>query len=424
MSGMSSQTDGVARILKHLQGLVRRRPSGVQTVHSGRVPEDIATEDFRWLYLRPDEERAYQDAQAILLGDLRFEYLERREAEDALWRFLCQCYGIQTHDHVPLFIEEHARVILDLTCYLPVEHLTVKADTEITGLRLLPTTSDEIPLRQHRFVLDPPVGCVAVVRVSGTSYARMAERGRAAAEHGLRVLRIALRESRGIHDRQLRFVIGEAYAFDDRVSGWAQRPDVAYELTLRPTLTDLVGTQPVGALPLIPRNKLERKADLAMRWMERAWFATEPLIRLLYLFFALESLLGDTGESQKAGLVALRRALLGEALGRGFVHPSGTYWLYEKVRSAAVHGSEPPEVSGDDVDRFAWDVREALDDYLRYGQDHGFTRQSQLVEALDHHPDRPRLIEWLRVNGGDLWTKYLDKIDPADSVHASDDPQA
>jgi hypothetical protein len=105
------------------------------------------------------------------------------------------------------------------------------------------------------------------------------------------------------------------------------------------------------------------------------------------------------------------------------VHPSRTYWLYEKVRSAAVHGSEPPEVSGDDVYRFAWDVREALDDYLRYGQDHGFMRQSQLVEALDHHPDRPRLIEWLRVNGGDLWTKYLDKIDPADSASASDDPQ-
>jgi hypothetical protein len=211
-------------------------------------------------------------------------------------------------------------------------------------------------------VLDPPVGCVAAVRVSGTSYVRMAEHARAAAEHGLRVLRIALRESRGIHDRQLRFVIGEAYTFDDRLSGWAQRPGIAYELALGPSLTDLVGAQPVAALPLVPRDKLERKADLAMRWMERVWLAAEPLIRLLYLFFALEFLLGDTGESQKAGLVALRRAMLGEAVGRGFVHPSRTYWLYEKVRSAAVHGSEPPEVSGDDVDRFAWDVREALDD--------------------------------------------------------------
>lgn len=51
-------------------------------------------------------------------------------------------------------------------------------------------------------------------------------------------------------------------------------------------------------------------------------FATEPLVRLLYLFFALESLLGDTGESQKAGLIALRRAMLSQAMGRGFTHPS------------------------------------------------------------------------------------------------------
>jgi hypothetical protein len=159
-----------------------------------------------------------------------------------------------------------------------------------------------------------------------------------------------------------------------------------------------------------------------IRWMERAWLATEPLIRLLYLFFALEALLGDTAESLKAGLVGLRRAMLSAAVGRGFVHPSWIYWLYEKMRLAAVHSSEPPAVSHDDVDRFAWDVREALDDHLRYGKDHGFTRQSQLVEALDHHPDRPQLIAWLRINGGDMWTKYLDKIDPATVAPAPDDP--
>ena len=61
---------------------------------------------------------------------------------------------------------------------------------------------------------------------------------------------------------------------------------------------------------------------------------------------------------------------------------------------------------------FAGDVREALDEYLRYGHEQGFTRQSQLVAALDSHPDRPRLIEWIRGYGGDMWDKYLDKIAP------------
>jgi hypothetical protein len=77
-----------------------------------------------------------------------------------------------------------------------------------------------------------------------------------------------------------------------------------------------------------------------------------------------------------------------------------------------VHGSEPPEVSAADVSLFASDVREALDDYLTYGRDQGFTRQSRLVQALDHHPERHRLIEWIRENGGVMWDKYLNKIAP------------
>src|SRR5260370_41372164 len=114
--------------------------------------------------------------------------------------------------------------------------------------------------------------------------------------------------------------------------------------------------------------------------------------------------------------------MLGEAVGRGFVYPSGTYWLYDKVRSAAVHGGEPPAITDDEVGHFAWDVREALADYLRVGKDHGFTWQSQLVDALDHHLDWPQLIAWLRVNGGDMWTKYLDKIDPAAATPSRDAP--
>jgi len=196
---------------------------------------------------------------------------------------------------------EHAREVQELTCYLPVEHLEVETETDIVGLRVLPATSAEIPQQGRRFVLDPPVGCVVAVPVSGTSYKRMAERARAVAEHGLRVLRIALRESRGIHDDQLRFRLGEAYAFGDRLSGWDRHPGSPYSLALTASAADMVRSQPVSALPLVPRNKLERHADLAVRWMERAMLASEPLVRLLYLFFALESLLGDKGEGEKAG---------------------------------------------------------------------------------------------------------------------------
>jgi hypothetical protein len=371
------------------------------------------------LYLLPDEDEAYLETLAILLADPRFEHFEERKpAAEALWRFLCLCYADRSHDHVTQFFTEHAREPVQATCYLPIEHLTVETTTEVTGLRLLPTTDEAIPPPRRWFNLDPPVGCVAAVPVTGTSFARMADRARARAEHGLRLLRIALRGR--TNPQQLRFILGGSYAFDEHIQGWDQRPETAYALTLVPAVVDDVHSQPVAALPPVPHNKLERQADLAARWMGRAALATEPLIRLLYLFFGLEALLGDTGEGQKAGLIALRRAMLGEALGRGFVHPSGTYWLYDEVRSAAVHGSEPPEISDDEVRSFTWDAQQALADYLDYGKDHGFTRQSQLTAALDHHADRPQLIAWLRANGGGMWTKYLNKIDSTATTSPGD----
>ena len=410
---MSPRQSEVERILTRLQALCRRRPTDERTVRTGRVPEDLATECFRSLGMYADEEELYQAAQGALLEDLRFEYLEKREAEEALWRFVCRCSIDRRRDQVRSFVEEHAREPMNLICYMPVEHLKVSEEMEILGVRLLPCAAEEIPEANHHFSLDPPVGCVAVVRVLGTSYGRMAKRTRDEAEHVLRVIRVAAREHFAIHDRQLRFTLGEGYAFDDQLSGWQSRTTTAYELSVEGTILDLVRQQPIAELPLVPRNQLERKADLALRWMERALLATDPLVKLLYLFFALEALLGDKAEGLKAPVLAFRRAMLAEAVGQGFSHPSITFFLYEEVRSAAVHGGEAPDVTEDEVTKFAWDVRTALNEYLTYGAAQRFTKQSQLVRALDSHPEHDRMIEWLRANGGDIWATYLDRVDPS-----------
>jgi hypothetical protein len=104
MHGMSGKTDEVASTLRRLQAFVRRPPSGGRTVRTARVPDDIAVEDCKWLRLEADEEQAYGQAQALLLGVLRFEYLEQREAAEVLWRFVCQCHVDRTHEHVAPFI--------------------------------------------------------------------------------------------------------------------------------------------------------------------------------------------------------------------------------------------------------------------------------------------------------------------------------
>jgi len=89
----------------------------------------------------------------------------------------------------------------------------------------------------------------------------------------------------------------------------------------------------MSALALNPATDVEKKADLALRWMERAWLAGEPLVGLLFLFFALEALLGDKSEGLKAHLLAFRQMMLSHILTGGFSHPNETWFLYEKVRS-------------------------------------------------------------------------------------------
>ncbi len=122
-------------------------------------------------------------------------------------------------------------------------------------------------------------------------------------------------------------------------------------------------------------------------------------------------MLRSTASNERGSRPSRWLRCLGDAVGEGFVDPGRTFFLYDVVRSAAVHGEVVPDVDWDLVDKFAWDVRTALSQYLAYASAHNFTKQSQLVAALDAHPDRLRLAEWLRTNGGGAWTEYLDQVE-------------
>ena len=389
-----------------------------------KVPDDLATNAVKELGLDRGEYEALQEAKAVVLTELRFEHMDDKDVDKAAWRFTCQSVLDRATDHVPKFVEEYAHEIIDTRCYVPVEYLRVDEERRVGDVRLLPIGADEIPPTQHWFTLDKPVGCVAAIAVSGTSYKLMAARARESAEHALRLLRVALRAHPMIHHRQLRFRLGESYAFSEKLTGWQSRPDTAYEATYGGELVDVAEEQAVFSLPRLPKNRLERKADMAVRWIDRGMMATEPTVALLYYFFALEALLGDTSAKLKAPVLARRRVMLAAAMGSGFSHPTEMYFLYEKVRSAAVHGSEATEVSEDLAHQVGFDVRRALRQYLEFAAEREFTKQSQLVKALDEHPEHGDLIAWLRTNGGPIWTKYLDSLtapDPVSHSQTSDD---
>lgn len=392
--------------LRRLQALVRRpRPALHVPAMSRRLPEELTGEAALFERFTGDEVVAAEEAIDALVNDIRYEHLEG-EAKEAVWYFAAESVLKRARNHVPDFLERHGRDPIAMVCYLPVEFLQVTQEVEVLGIRFLAVADERVPAAEGGFRLTLPVGSVAVANVSGTNYQRMAERARAEAAHVLRVLRVAFQANPGLHAGQLRFRLGDGYAFDDRIRGWRAPDDAAYELTVMEQLIDAAITEPVSKLPSTPTTDIEKKADLAVRWLERATLSGDPLVALLYLFFALEALLGRKDGKVKALDLAFRQTMLSHIVTGGFSDPNNTYFLYDEVRSAAVHGEAAPELDWRAVHRFAAVVRKALNDYLLFAELQRFTSRGRLLRALDDHPDRREMVDWLRQHRPPIWDTY------------------
>jgi hypothetical protein len=384
---------------------------------SGRVPEDLRTDDLKMLGLLSDEVAASDAVKQALVRDLRFEHLSPGEAKDAVWRFVCESH-LRRRRLVAGFVERYEREPTDHTCFFPIEWLTVEHEVELPGgLRLLSADSVEVPGTGVLPDPRPTMGSVLAVPCAGTSHERMRDRARELADHVLRVLRVALREDHFVHDRQLRFRLGETAWFEDGTTFWSSRDDLGWDLALREDLIELARSQEIAQLPAEPASEVEERANLALVWFERAQLETEQTTQLLFLFFALETLLGDRSAGEKATPLALRRATLEMVTGDGsFSHPARAYLLYDKVRSDAVHGEEAPLVSDDDLIAFAWSVRRGINQFLRYARAEGFTRRSRVTDALDQHERCRELIDWLLEQDPDRWKNLRRREEPRECI--------
>jgi hypothetical protein len=407
-----AKNSAVERALKELQRLMRMPAGPVDDwVMAGAVPRIVRDKyglpESQALSVNREERQALRTLEKALINDLGYEHLGDK-AEEAVWRFACRCAFDKKTAFIADFVAEHFKQPDERICYIPVEYLKVSAEREFQGVRFLPVGSIEVT-PSPGFVTTAPVGAIAAVTTRGTDRQRMTERARHLVNHSLRVLRIALREHRGINDRQLRFRLGFSHSFGKDFTGWESPPDRAYELELDDSLISLAGEQEVAALGASPATDAQRKAHLAMRWMERARFTADPLVALLFLFFALEALLGDKSERLKAHALAFRQTMLSSVATGGFTDPNETLYLYDQVRSGAVHGEDAPPVDEDTADGLAWTVRLALAQYLKVARENGFTKRSQLLSFLNEHPDRPQLVDWLRTNAGPWWAEYFDR---------------
>jgi hypothetical protein len=398
----------VERALEALRVAMRQTP--VNPPPGSRawpVPEDLQTEEVKGITVTRDERKLLDAASQALSEDMRFEHLEVKEIGDAVWRFACQAALRTKEANVAQFITDHAIEPTDRVVYFPVTHLKVAADRELFGVRFLRADS-VVPPAGSPFWPDPAptmASVIAVPCVGATNYTAMRRRARRTAEHALRLLRVALREHNALLDRQLRFGLGEVAWLDGGLTGWETDPATGWEMTLDDGFVELATGQAISSLRLDPDNDVERRANRALRWYERAQLSTEPTVELLFLFFALETILGDKSNGLKGALIARRRATLGAIRSEQFAHPIKTYVLYDEVRSNAVHGEEPPEVPGDELLHFRLDVRRSINDFLEYARANGLVKRKRVTDALEASEQWQTVRDVVRPLDPEAWDK-------------------
>lgn len=392
---MARLPETVEEALTELQRVVRMPVPAdpVPTFSVGQVPDDLATKDAPMLHLTPADSEALVRLRSLLPEDQRFEHMDKSTLEAATWRFVCLAHFKREENHVEAFCAEHAREPMRLTCFFPVEDLTAADEIEAYGVRFIPADKASLPPVFGPGPRATMASVIAVDNCTGTDHAKIALRAREPALHALRILRAVLREEHFVHDRQLRFRLGESTWFSDGASIWASRPEQGWPFELSEAALRRDPPPAVSALPLDATNSIERSANRALRWWEQAQLAVDPIMELLLLTFALEAILGRKSDQLKARNLAIRRAILGHKITGNFTHPARFYLVYDRVRSVAVHGGEPPRVDADLVNAVAWDVRRALNEFLDFARAEGYVKRTRVLAALDSDPGVAELVE-------------------------------
>ena len=373
-----------------LRRVERTARESVEWPASPAIPQKYRTSVYRKYRPIDHQVDALEELEAALAIDLRFEHMKEREIKETVEDFANAAFVHRVASHIPEFLAKHAEEPLSLVCSFPVEGLTVHRKIELFGVTFTPAEEAEVPEQ----VFGPghgSIGAVVSTTCEGTNGKAMKERACKKVEHALRQLRAGLREHRMIPDQQLRFRLGTSYWFDGGGGGWSTRSDQIINVGLNEELVEFATSTEIAELSAEGGTSIEKAARRALQWFDDALLATDPLKEMLYLFFALEAILGDKSDRLKNEDLALRRALLSHKLDQGFTDPGRIYGLYDQVRSEAVHGGEPLEVSESEVSKFQWDVRRAINEFLAYARKEGLSKRGKLLAALDSDPARSEI---------------------------------
>lgn len=403
---MAARVSPALHALRKLEQAARRGPARDETTAGTRSFLRAADGTRTYFAVSAGTVRAEEAAIEALAADVSFEHIDR--VADAVARFTSDAVADPTANVVQLFVDENWREPMNLACYIPIEHLEVDEPFEVGNVRFCPIGDPSLPVIGPGFSMEAPIASVAVVDTAGTNYGLMSRRAKATVAHSLQVLRAALATTHpSLIASQLRFRAGSQYTFGPNLTGWSALPDRAFRLQVGAQIVETALTRPLARLPDFPSTNVQRKANVALGWIDRATFSEDQLVSMLFLFFALEAILGDRSEGLKAKALAYRRAMLSHHATGHFADPDRIWLMYDQIRSDAVHGGDADLVNEEMLRSFARDVVIALDEYLDLAIELRSEKHADICRFLDNHVDRQKFADWLHANANPGWDEFF-----------------
>lgn len=401
----------LAEFFQRIEENSNSTPTGHGSFRSRHKPGSIENGvlgSMESIELTQPEEDGRVNLALAMRTDLRFEHLDDKKIAEATWNVAFDRYFGHPGGDESGFLAAYERQPQARTCNFWVLDLWVPAKIEALGVTISPAGLAEPEVDTS----DPP-GSVISIPVVGTDPSKMRDRAQSHAEEALKRMRIVLDKEQWVTRQELLFSLSHNHWFSDGGGGWRTPPDAAFGMHLDESQVSRLLADDLVALPIDvdPSHKVQQQINIAIGWLDRATFATDPMIATLYRIFAFEALFTKRKKNRGglARLITRRRATLGLMVEGGVIEQTAPPRLYKLVRSEAVHG-EAVSIDQKAADRFGQDARRAVVEYIRFVMENGFTQRHEVLDAIDNSPNREVAIRILKSHDPTFWA------DPGESA--------
>jgi hypothetical protein len=394
------------KALRKLLGMSRDKPRSSAETNIFRVPNDLR-QHFNGSHIAVSRPVLTQMNEVFLTirEDLRFEQLSDSQLKDSIRWLVSAKLAAHKGDLAVEFIAKFGGRLKERVVWFSIVHLAVENSFVVNDVTISPigeSIRSKIPDEDW----DSRTRSTATVSATGVDEGKMIVRARQSIREALSILRTELPFLLIMAaDEQLRFDTGLSCGFvdDSRPFVWNQLAS-NIDLTLREDLIDRFDEDRLSLKSVGPG--IRKKLRISYGWLDRARATDDMPVRALFLFFALEAILGDKSAGRKSLRLAFIEALLSHVEEGSFRSPNKLHFMYDKLRSDAVHGTSNFDVDEAQVRELNDRVYVAVKHSISIVRREGIDSIKSLPYWFINHPETPDLLAWLREYSPDEWEAF------------------